>query len=127
MAFTPNLGLTYLNVGQQQAHVLFNEALLNLDKIIAGKFDITFPSGDTVNLTGGQSSNMILRVAAATGNRGVVVQNTPKVWIFINDSTFDVTVQIAGAISPAVVPPSSVRLLVCDGIAGSGVRLVGFA
>lgn len=123
MAFTPNLGLTYLAVGQQQAHVIFNEALQNLDKIIAGMFNIVIPSGDTISLTGGESSNAILRLAAASAARWVIVQNTPKLWVFINDTAFNVTVQVAGQATTTPVPPNSIKLLVCDGL--FGVRMVG--
>lgn len=124
MAYTPNLGLILLEQGQAQPHVPHNEALVAIDKALAGvlSIDMVAHGSDAKFLTGAESTNAMLRVVNAASASWLVVQAKPKAWIVINDSAHPLTVQTAGQAAPPTLPAGTVRQLVCD---GANVRQVG--
>jgi hypothetical protein len=115
---TPNLGITQLEPGVNQAHVTVNEALVVLDRAIAGLHIVDFGSSDTIELPGGDSTNAIIIAKNAPSNAWIVVQNKPKIWVFLNRSGHDVTVQVPGQATTVPIPDGETHVLVCDGDTG---------
>lgn len=116
---TPNLGITELEPGVNQAHVTVNEALVILDRAIAGLHIVDFGSSNTVELPGGDSTNAIIIAQNAPGNCWIVVQNTPKIWVLINRSGYNVTIQVSGQASTVPIPDGETHVVVCDGDTGT--------
>ena len=123
MAYTTNLGIAKLIPGTQQAHVIVNEAMDVIDRAVAGLTVVDLTASPTVSLSGGQSTAQILKVVNATADATIKVQNLPKVWVLINDTSHSVTLQIDGqAVPPTPTPAGDVQMMCCDGV--TGVRRV---
>lgn len=121
MTMTANLGITKLNAGQSNAHVVVNQALDGLDTAVAGRLALAL-TGTSTTLTGSQSTAHILHVTSTTAATDLVVQALPKSWVVINDGSHTVTVKRSGQSGAPTVAAGAVKHLVCD---GTDVRLVG--
>jgi hypothetical protein len=122
--YTDNLGLILLEQSQSQPSVPHNDALVALDKAVAGRLAISLTGLSTKTLTGAESTNHILHVTATSGACDLVVQNKPKSWIVVNDGSHTVTVKRASQSSPTppTVAAGTSKHLYCD---GTNVRAVG--
>lgn len=120
MTTTANLGLTKLNAGQSNAHVVVNQALDGLDGAIAGRLALAL-TGSTTTLTGAQSTAHILHITSTTAATDLVVQAVPKSWVVINDGSHTVTLKRAGQSGAPTIAAGEIKHLVCD---GTDVRLV---
>lgn len=114
MAWTENIGITYVDPNQAQAHITVNEALNVIDMAIAGQLGLSLTSGAR-ELSGWESTHAFIRVISATQAATITIQAVSKAWIFINDSSRAMTVKAEDSAVTASVPAGEMRLLICDG------------
>jgi len=121
-SYTANLGLLLMDPAQAQPHLPHNEALVSIDKAIAGALDLDLTGLTTLTLTGAESTAHILHVTTTTAACDLVVQTNPKSWIVINDGAHTVTVKRAAQTGAPTVAAGAIKHLVSDGV---DIRLVG--
>ena len=120
-SYTANLGVLLMDPAQAQPHLPHNDALVALDKAIAGRLAIDLTGLTTKTLTGSESTNHILHVTATTAACDLVVQTNTKSWIVINDGSHTVTVKRSGQSGAPTVAAGAIKHLLSD---GTNVRIV---
>jgi hypothetical protein len=114
MTLTANLGITHLEGGQAQPHVVINDAFTNFDKAIAGRTAVDCSAGGTIALTGGQTTAMFLNpYGTVAANFTLTVQNTNKMWVVINDTNRDLTIKTVAGVG-VVVKAGYHTVVYCD-------------
>ena len=116
--YTEFLGITKLEPGQQQAHVVANEAFDNYDRAVAGLAEVDLSGRSACDLTAWESTHAVLRLVKADRDCLVTVQARPKTWTVINDCGRAVRFQAEGdPAGPMTLAAGSVSKLLCDGSA----------
>lgn len=115
MATTAYLGVQLMDASQAQPHVTHNEAIVGIDKAVAGRFAKDMTGLTSYTLTAAESTNHQINVygtpsAAFTVN----VQGVAKTWVFVNDTAREATFKTSAGTGVIVRPWSYVHLF-CDG------------
>lgn len=115
MPTTTFLGVQLLEAAQAQPHLTHNEALVGIDKAVAGRFAKDMTGLTSYTLTAAESTNHQINVfgtpsAAFTVN----VQGVAKTWVFVNDTAQEATFKTSAGTGVIVRPYSYVHLF-CDG------------
>lgn len=111
MATTPYLGVQLLDAAQAQPHLTHNQAIIDIDKAVAGRFAKDMTGLSTYTLTAAESTNHQINVfgtpsAAFTIN----VQGNAKTWVFVNDTAQEATFKTSAGTGVIVRPMSYVHL-----------------
>jgi hypothetical protein len=87
MPITTFLGVQLMEAGQAQPHLTHNEAIVDIDKAVAGRFakDMTGLTGYT--LTAAESTNHQINLyGSPSASMTITLPATAKTWVFVNDT-----------------------------------------
>ena len=116
--YTDFLGITKLEPGQQQAHVVANEAFDNYDLALAGLAVVDLAGKSDYSMSGRESTHAVLRLVNSDRDCLVTIQARPKTWTIINDSARAVRIRTDFPNSaPLAVGAGLVLKVICDGTA----------
>lgn len=116
--YTEFLGITKLEPGQQQAHVVANEAFDNYDLALAGLIEVDLAGRSEYSMSGRDSTHAVLRFVNADRDCLVTIQARPKTWTVINDCARPVEVRTDYPNSaPLSIGSGLVAKVICDGTA----------
>lgn len=115
MAITTYLGVQLMDAAQAQPHLTHNEALIDIDEAVAGRFAKNMTGLTAYTLTAAESTNHQINVfgtpaAAFTIN----VQAVSKTWVFVNDTAQEATFKTSAG-GGIILRPMSYAHLFCDG------------
>ena len=113
--YTEFLGITKLEPGQQQAHVVANEAFDNYDRAVAGLVEIDLSGKSACQLTAFESTHAVLRFTQADRACLVTIQAQPKTWTVLNDTAWTVSFRTGAGQTAVAVGAGQNANLVCDG------------
>lgn len=115
MATTAYLGVQLMDASQAQPHVTHNEAIVDIDKAIAGRFAKDMTGLTSYTLTAAESTNHQINVyGTPSGAFTINVQGVAKSWVFVNDTAQEATFKTSAGTGVIVRPWSFVHLF-CDG------------
>jgi hypothetical protein len=115
MPITNFLGVQLMEAGQAQPHLTHNEAIVDIDKAVAGRFAKDMTGLTSYTLTAAESTNHQVNVFG-TPSAGITinVQGVAKTWVFVNDTAQEATFKTSAGTGVIVRPWSFVHLF-CDG------------
>lgn len=115
MTTSAGLGFTLLEARQTQPHIPVNEALINLDRAVAGRVPLDLTGLATKTLTGPECSYWMLNpYGTPTGNFDLIVNGNIKPYLVINDTAFQCSFKSAtGAV--VAIPPGNTVMCYFDG------------
>lgn len=114
---TPNLNIDYLSTAQSQKEVTVNQALLALDKAVAGCLTLDMTGVASRVLTADEALNAYIKVAGGvTADREIVLPAKARLYIIDNKLSpgYSVSVKTAGG-TAYVVATGKASVLYCDG------------
>lgn len=115
MPTTQFLGVVLMEAGQAQPHLTHNEAVVDMDKAIAGRFAKDMTGLTIYTLTAAESTNHQINVyGSPTAAFTINVQGAAKTWVFVNDTGQTATFKTSAG-SGVIVRPWSYVHLFCDG------------
>ncbi|MDR2946336.1 MAG: hypothetical protein LBV79_06295 [Candidatus Adiutrix sp.] len=114
--YTPFLGVTKVEPGQQQAHVVVNEAFDNYDKAVAGLAEIDLTGKPYYEMPARESTNAMLRFTGADQSCVVIIQQRPKMWTVLNDSEWLLRFSCSWERDEMELPAGETAVMVCDGV-----------
>ena len=115
--YTEFLGITKLEPGQQQAHVVANEAFDNYDLAVAGMAEIDLAGKSAYSMSGRESTHAVLRFINSDRDCLVTIQARPNTWTMINDSVRAVRLRTdSSGSAPLTLEAGIVANVICDGL-----------
>lgn len=120
MPITTFLGVQLMEASQAQPHLTHNEAIVDIDKAVAGRFAKDMTGLTNYTLTASESTNHQINLyGSPSASMTITLPATAKTWVFVNDTAQEAYIKTSAGGGIYLRPWSFVHLF-CDGSAIHG-------